>query len=141
MLNSQQSMVPPNDPYAPLRVFADMAKAFADPAAFQSRMEKLIAAESSANAAIAKAAKDTAAAQKLRVDVNAELAAAREKHNAALEAERTEHEAAMERERGEVAALKASAVEHDRAASAARAEAERGKAEAQRRLRAMEGVL
>jgi len=139
MLNSQ--MVPPDDPYGPLRVFADMAKAFADPKKFQERMEKLIAAETSANAAIAQAAKDTAAAQKLRADVNVEIAASRERHNAALEAERTEHEAAMARERGEVAALKASAAEHDRMASAARAEAERGKAEVQRRLRAMEGVI
>jgi len=139
MLNSQ--MVPPEDPYGPLRVFADMAKAFADPKAFEQRMSKLIAAESSANAAIAQAAKDTAAAQKLRADVNAELAAAREKHNAALEAERAEHEAAMDRERAKLAELTQSAAEHDRAASSARAEAERGKAEVQRRLRAMEGVL
>jgi len=139
MLNSQ--MVPPDDPYGPLRVFADMAKAFADPKAFEQRMSKLIAAETSANAAVDKAAKDTAAAVKLKHDTLAELAAAREAHEEAIGRERAEHESAMASERASIEALKASAVEHDRAASAARAEAERGKAEAQRRLRAMEGVL
>ena len=76
MLN--HSVLPPDDPYAPLRVFADMAKAFADPIAFQERMQKLIEQETSAKAASEQARLDTAAAHKLRDEVAKEIAEKRQ---------------------------------------------------------------
>ncbi len=138
MLNLSPSR-PPNDPYAPLRVFADMAKAFADPAAFQERMEKLIAQETAANAASKQAHENTAAAANLKETTAAELAEQRRQHDNQISQELAEHRRSMIAEREQIAAEKNATLElKDRAAKDA-AQAAAALAEYQRRLRAMEG--
>ncbi len=138
MLNN--TGLPPDDPFAAVRVFADMAKAFADPAKFQERMEKLIEQETAAKAAIEQAQRDTAAALKLRGEVAKEIAEKRRQFEYEARLAADEHR--------EKIAAEVAAVEIDRKAAAdlkAKAEADTARAvadrsEAARRLRAMEGA-
>jgi hypothetical protein len=131
--------LPPNDPYAPLRVFADMAKAFADPAAFEQRMKRLIEQEQSAKAAIEQAAQDTAAAAKVVAAAEAEIAERRQKFEFETRAAADDHREKMTAERQRLEADRKAAAEARTRAQADAAKAADLKAEMQRRLRVMEG--
>jgi catalase len=133
MLNN--TSLPPDDPYAPLRVFADMAKAFADPAAFQERMEKLIAQEQAARTAIAQAKIDVETAAKAKQAAEQEISAARaqwdfqQRHESDVHRDAMAKElAAAQQDRNDAAALK-------QAAEVDAAEAARIRADLQRRIR------
>ena len=123
---------PPAVPGAELALVVRLLDLLADPKAAKSRVAELDRVTAEARKAIDRAAKDTAAAAKLKKDTEAELAAAREQQKAKLADEREAHVDAMNREREDIAELKKQAADLKAKAEADAAAAAKARAEAQR---------
>jgi len=130
---------PPAVPGAELALVVRLLDLLADPKAAKSHVAELDRATTEARKAIEQAAKDTAAAAKLRADTEAELAAAREQQKEKLAQEKQAHIDAMNAERDELAELKKQAAAAKTQAEADAVAAAKARAEAQRRLRVLEG--
>ena len=117
------AQLPPENPHALGDMLVSLVRLLADPQAAQERIRDYMAADATARAAIEQAARDTAAAAKVRQDAEAEIARRQQKFEFETRAAADEHREKMAAERN--------AAEADRkAARTARAAAERDATEA-----------
>ena len=117
------AQLPPENPHALGDMLVSLVRLLADPQAAQERIRDYMAADATARAAIEQAARDTAAAAKVRQDAEAEIARQREQWDFQQRHESDLHREKMTAERN--------AAEGDRkAARAARVAAERDATEA-----------
>jgi len=131
---------PPEDKYESVRFLLDLARAVADPKALDERLKKLIAQETTANAATDTAQKETERLRVLKEATLTEINDAQQKHAARIASEAAAHADACKRRSDQLDQREQKVSEAEKRTTAAKAEAEKLLAEQKRRLRALEGA-